>query len=429
MTVAPALTHTLTRVDGSTLEVRLALPERPFADDVVGGRRRFAGRFFHAFDRGAVRIDGVSSLDALPVSDFHLVRDLAERCGVLARERPAPHRCRNCGKRLPRPAADALLEPLLTPAHPDEEETAPLLLSLDTPIDGVLEVECRAVDVVDAIALFEFVEADPPAAITPAIVCGLGIVSMHTTRGRLRDPAELARLLSDASDDLIDVLSAHYEDRTYPLRCSVPVRCRHCEAIHDLPTPSLRELEGSWAPLADADRDSATFPSFDAFSQRSVAIADQVYRARDVGGLVLVVEDGVPAVDDGGEPLLGSYQPIYDNDGPTFTSVRFEITLYYRTFRSMFEEAPYDVDAEIEETIDHEVQHHLYHLAGSDPMDAEERREARAELERTFGKETVRRAEQDALRTELGTMMRFFFWGLLACGALLAAAVALGIVG
>ena len=53
-----------------------------------------------------------------------------------------------------------------------------------------------------------------------------------------------------------------------------------------------------------------------------------------------------------------------------------EVTIFYRTFRAMWnEEGGYDWEAEIRETIEHELEHHVAFLTGDDPMDEAERDE------------------------------------------------------
>jgi hypothetical protein len=114
--------------------------------------------------------------------------------------------------------------------------------------------------------------------------------------------------------------------------------------------------------------------------------------------VVLVVEGGVAACDDGGVPLLGSYVPPFEGsqDAPSRAG---EITVYYRTFRAMHEDdGPYDWQAELRETIEHELEHHLHHL-GDDPMDEAERKEIVREAIRIVGRrEMVRREARSLLR-------------------------------
>ncbi|MBX3246425.1 MAG: metallopeptidase family protein [Myxococcales bacterium] len=446
--------YRLARIDGRPLVVRLAPEGAPIDDDRVGdGRqraRRFAGRLWNAVERGHLRLsssgEGPVALDALRVADFHLVRDLAERRGVIAREPASGLTCRNCDEALAPDPAGAPLEPLLEASEDDAPPAGPF--HLRAPIDGVVALELRPVTIRQARPLFRFA-ASPRLPLDGRVVRALGVGALHTERRRIRSPEAIARVLArDPDERLFAIVEALYAELNYPPRLRLPCFCARCGAIHELPTPSSREVhddpslleelraEGAALALAapenDEDEDDApipaTFPSLEQFVERAMTLRDEVYAARRVANIELVVDDGVPPVDDGGEPLMGSYEPLYEGDVAGYTEVRFVITLYYRTFASMFEEAPYDVDAEIRDTIDHEVEHHLYHLAGHDPMDEEERREARRDLERTFGRQTVRHAERRALASELREMGRFFLWGLLICAALLGGALALGLI-
>jgi hypothetical protein len=109
-----------------------------------------------------------------------------------------------------------------------------------------------------------------------------------------------------------------------------------------------------------------------------------------------VVESGTPAVDDGGEPLLGSYVPPYAGDLAT-PSRAPTVTIYYRTFRAIEADGgPFDWEAELEETIEHELEHHLFYLRGDDPMDAAERDAIDHEALRLIGR-------REATRRTLGS--------------------------
>ena len=413
----------LTRVGGGTLVVETE-GSPAIAED--GGV--FAGRVFRAIDEGHLRLS--EPVDSLGLADFHLVRDVAERSGVIASE-PDPGTCRNCSASLPVDPRGADLETLLAAADDDAPPEGPFELS--TPVDEVTAIDMKPTTVADVRAFWRML-TDPDAPLDAAVVRALGLRELGVGERSIDDADAIAEMLMDGSDDLHAVIETLFVELNYPPRLRFPVVCAECGAVHDVPTPSTREMRASARGydliFGDASSEDAPdeFPSLEAFAKAVERIADEVFRERDVANLELVVDDDVPPVDAGGEPLMGSYEPIYDGDAAGYTEVRFVITLYVETFRRMFDEAPFDVDAEIRETIDHEVEHHLYHLAGHDPMDEQERREARADLERTFGKERVRRAERRALLDELGSMGRFFFWGLLACGALLLAMWALGLV-
>ena len=125
-------------------------------------------------------------------------------------------------------------------------------------------------------------------------------------------------------------------------------------------------------------------------------------------------------IDTAGEPLLGSYEPRQDVDAGGNPITEFLVTVYYRSFLKMYEEdGPYDLEAELRETIDHEIEHHLYYLAGDDPMDASERAEARKDLEEVYGKKTLRRQERREVLVELGRAARIVVPLLVGFGALL----------
>ena len=55
------------------------------------------------------------------------------------------------------------------------------------------------------------------------------------------------------------------------------------------------------------------------------------------------------------------------------------------------------MQAEIEETIEHELEHHVAHLGGHDPKDEEERGEIAREAERVIGKKALARGAARAL--------------------------------
>jgi hypothetical protein len=78
------------------------------------------------------------------------------------------------------------------------------------------------------------------------------------------------------------------------------------------------------------------------------------------------------------------------------------VTLYYRTFRAIREEdGPYGWQAEVDETIEHELEHHAGWRAGDDPMDDEERAEIAAERARLIGRKAVARQDVVALGADL----------------------------
>jgi hypothetical protein len=74
------------------------------------------------------------------------------------------------------------------------------------------------------------------------------------------------------------------------------------------------------------------------------------------------------------------------------------VTIYYRTFEAMARQAgqagqdgPFDWEGELRETIEHELEHHVYFLRGDDPMDEAEREEIDREALRVVGRAEARR--------------------------------------
>jgi hypothetical protein len=133
-------------------------------------------------------------------------------------------------------------------------------------------------------------------------------------------------------------------------------------------------------------------------------VADETFRRMNAGGLTLVVVLDTPELDSGGVPMLGSYAPEDRDDG----GVDFVVRLYYRTFeRAFHDDASFDWEHEVDETIEHEAQHHLYYLSGHDPMDAQERAESERDLvRRVGGAKRYRKLQQRALLAGVWEIVR-----------------------
>jgi hypothetical protein len=83
------------------------------------------------------------------------------------------------------------------------------------------------------------------------------------------------------------------------------------------------------------------------------------------------------------------------------------IRLFYRTFRAVHrDEGPYDLDAEIRETIEHEVDHQTAHLAGHDPVDDEERALIERERERLVGRRELSRRARAGFAASFADFLR-----------------------
>jgi hypothetical protein len=166
--------------------------------------------------------------------------------------------------------------------------------------------------------------------------------------------------------------------------------------------PWPRELEpGQYRQTRD---ESAPFPSPTDFETRARRVADATFREMRAGGLTLRIEQGVPEVDSGGVPMLGSYAPEPRDDGGT----DFVVRVYYRTFERAFrDDVSFDWEHELDETIEHEAQHHLYYLSGHDPMDAQERAESERELvRRVGGAKRYRKLQRRALLSDVWDIVR-----------------------
>jgi DNA-directed RNA polymerase subunit RPC12/RpoP len=253
----------------------------------------------------------------------------------------------------------------------------------------------------------------------------------------------LADALAGASKrawgELVDLFhAAHYSPRLVGV-----YRCPACGARNDLDVPLDRELARESLeddfPLGDPEGEDAAsaedhaperepgeeprshfvpvpkaraasgrrpFPDLSSFEARVRRSAAAVYRARGVKNIDLFIDAGVPACDDGGEPLLGCYTPGTAVGADLEIPKRPEIRLFYRTFKAEHRADPaFDLEAEIHETIDHEVTHHLHHLSGVDPLDDEERAEIAMEHARLVGRREVARR---AARGVIGDITGFF---------------------
>jgi hypothetical protein len=348
--------------------------------------------------------DGDAAVDvrALPLADFHALRAIATRLGWLAEE-PVEIGCRNCGEPMSvAPCAALELGPWVDGELDDEELDGTLDLSLPHEIPPVRlprgttarHLSLRDVTVAEAVPLHRALRRRR-IAITDRVIAAMGIVSI----GPEKDPRRIAEALERCSDaawiaigDLF--LRAHYAPRLV----SVAI-CPKCGARNDVDAPYDREFEP--APF-EPQSNEELFPSFDAFAARAHEIFESANLAKDgtsgprAGVVTLIVDSGVPACDDGGEPLLGSYVP--PGGDPTAPVGVAEVTVYHRTFEAMWnEDGPYDWGAELTETIEHELEHHDGWLVGHDPMDDEERAEIVREHTRMVGRRAAARQSVGAL--------------------------------
>lgn len=405
---AMRFTGPVTLPSGAVVHVRVPGDAAAVSDDSFGGQPLFGGRLLQAVEqgcfvvqRGGQPLRSEGGLLDLPLRDYHALRDVAERLGAIEAD-PAELTCRNCGAVLVADPTRAPLDDLdawyADDAPPPEP---PLRLPEPVPLDSeeTRELVMTPVTARDALPLWRALMGGRDVRCTPELVAALGIGGLGTERR----PDRVVRALEGASDAIWEAVGAWFILVNYAERSSVPVVCRECGTVHDVPAPSTQEMEPApetfRAVLAEATAHPGgapeAFPDEEAFAAMVDAEGEAVYRERGVRHIALVVDPEVPPVDGSGEPLLGSYAPLHRGDPAGYTDLSFEIRLYYRSFLNQWEqEGPYDVRAEIRETLDHEVDHHLHFLSGHDPMDEAEREEALRELQRTFGRRAVRRAQR-----------------------------------
>lgn len=379
----------------------LARRQRALFDDVRELLR--SGALWVEEPKSGARLDE-AAIEAMPLADFHVLRDFAIRSQLVS---PAPEEfpCDNCdhpltfdGSRLK--VAD------LADRYRDEPASEELLVPLPEPLAlgggrRATHVRMKPVTVSEAAPLFRELARDRPFRITPPLLRALGVVRLEggTT---VTDPRAIARALSDGSDESWSAVEAGFLSLAYPARAVAVLACPKCETVHELDVPWPRELDPSqYHPIRDA---SQTFPSAEDFEDHVEAVAGRVFERMDVAGMTLRVEPGVPEVDSGGVPMLGSYAPEPAEGGRT----EFVVTLYFRTFERAFkEDARFDWRAEVEETLEHEVQHHLYYLDGHDPMDEAERKESEEDaVRRAGGRARLRKLERAALARDVWAVAR-----------------------
>lgn len=339
--------------------------------------------------------DAVVDVRKLALADFHALRAIATRLGWLAEE-PIEIACRNCAEPVPvTPCASLELGPWVDGELDDDELDRTLALTLPHPIPPVRlpggatarHVSLRNVTAGEAVPLHRALRRRR-LAITDRVVAAMGIESL----GDEKDARRIAQALERCSDPAWNAIGDLFLRAHYAPRLAAVAICPNCGARNDVDAPYEREFEP--APL-EPESNEELFPSFDAFAARAREVFDAVIGLR-AGAVALIVDSGVPACDDGGEPLLGSYVP--PGGDPTAPVGLGEVTVYHRTFEAMWnEDGPYDWDAELAETIEHELEHHDGWLVGHDPMDDEERAEIVREHARMVGRRAAARQSVGAL--------------------------------
>jgi hypothetical protein len=364
------------------------------ADELFAGARELFARDVELLHDGARVEPG-----GLALAEFHALRAIATHLGWLEEE-PIDIECRNCGASIVvRPCAAMPLGPFAdAELHDDELDE---LLDLDAPHE-VPELRARvrlAPVTADAARPLHRALAAPELDLTGAVVRAMGVAAV----GDVEDPRAIAQILGDCDEPAFEAvtnlfLEAHYSPRLFGLAI-----CAECGTRNDVDAPYDREFAPREEEPAATGED---FPDFDAFDALARRIARPLLARAPGPPIQLVVEGGVPECDDGGEPLLGCYVPgpePFERPDPQSPTKQAEITLFYRSFAATWkEDGPYDVDAELRETVLHELEHHEAHLAGHDPMDEEEQGEIAREARRVIGKKALVRASAKSFAGDLG---------------------------
>jgi len=333
--------------------------------------------------------------DALTLAELHALRAIATHQGWIEEEE-VEIACRNCDEAIAVKPCKAMPIGPFTDAELDDEELDELLDTSeahDVPALGK-KIRFRAITAKDAEPLHRAL-AHEPLHVTPDVAVAMGIEAL----GETRDSRKIARQLQRCDDRAFGEITNLFLRAHYPLRLFSLVICKHCGTRNDVDAPYDREFP----PYEDdAEKSSASFPSFDEFDAMCRKIGEELIAQAPPPKPALVVEGGVPDCDDGGEPLMGSYVPSHEGDARSPANPG-TITVYYRTFASMWkDDGAYDVEGEIHETIHHELEHHDANLVGHDPKDEEERDEIAREARRVVGKKALARAATSAFASDVG---------------------------
>ena len=407
---------------GRRVSLRIKAPAMPIAR---APRAALFSELFAAEQQGVCGVyDGndVVPLASLFLGDFHAIRALSLAGGLLV-EATVELPCKNCDATLTVHPCKALpLGPFrdFELSDPELDATLPLGVAHEIPVlelpggrrASTATFEARTAE--QARPLFMAL-SQREVVVDAAFVFAMGLVALGEEESR----EAIAEALSQCDDDAFAAVTDVFLSTHYPLRLGAPIRCESCGARNDVDAPYEREVEPSDLTRGDArgngENVPGDFPTLDDFAEVARASFEEHVARFPADTVDLVVTDATPACDDGGEPLLGSYVPGAAPDAHGLLS-RPTVTVYVRTFRAMWtEEGAFDVAAEIDETIEHELQHHEHHLLGDDPMDDEERAEIAREAQRVHGKTQVARDAARGLGMDIGEFVRrtWLVWLLL----------------
>ena len=340
--MAFALPRTLTLPSGARVTLRRTSSGEALAVRPDEGAPLFS-EVLGLFDHDVSISKGKTKLDVrdLPLADFHVVRAFLTKAG-LVHEDEVEIDCHNCGELIVVHPCEGLETGPWEDGElgdPELDRTSELGVPLETPpirlgrVRQATTITLAPRTVREAMPFWAALARDP-LEIDDDVVRAIGIDAL----GPLRDPRRIARAIE--ADDaaawgaIADVfLAAHY-----PLRLACDVFCRKCKARNTLDAPMERELEPT---LHDEARHGGSgsgeaheydaLPPLEEFVELAHAIADPLIAEIPGEKVELIVESGTPAVDDGGEPLLGCYVPPPPPGAPVPTQPP-TVTIYYRTF-------------------------------------------------------------------------------------------------
>jgi hypothetical protein len=409
--VAFVLPRTLVLPSGArvTLQRRMAPCIRPSEPSETQKEALFAKAIASTERNVEILEDGAArNVFDLPLADFHVLRGVLTKAGLLEEE-AVDMACRNCGARIVvTPCRHLETGPWVDGEADDDEldRTAPFGEPLA--IDPLTLGRVRTISSItlaprtlrEALPLHEALAGDR-FTLGPSVIDAMGIEALGPITGKNR----IARALASIDRTKRAVVTDLFLEAHYPQRLGADISCASCNAKNRFNAPADREFQLSvLEPIGRGGR--APLPDFDTFAERARAIAEPLLA--DIPGerVCVVIEGETPLVDDGGEPLLGSYVPPPPHDAlvpiepPT-------VTVYYQTFAKIqAEEGRFDWEAELEETIEHELEHHIYWLEGSDPMDEEERAEIDREALRRIGRGESRRRTLTSFGESLSDFIR-----------------------
>jgi hypothetical protein len=327
---------------------------------------------------------------SLALCDFHALRAILTRLSWLE-EREVTIACRNCQAEISHAPCRALeLGPFVDRElhHPELDRT------LDTtalhPIPGVrVHKESARTITLGPVTLGQARPLHAALArrrlhFDEAVVSAMGLVAL----GAERSPLRVARALARCDEGAMLAIGRLFLRAHYPPRLFSIARCGACGARNDVDAPYDRELEPGVDPRPPLSgrvtghpyrasrmrgERKGEFLGFEAFDKRAVELFAAIAKEQE-GEVTFVVEGGIPACDEGGEPLLGSYTAPFTGDASS-PSKKGEVTVFYRTFLAIWDEdGPYDWEAELAETVEHELEHHEGHRRGHDEVDLAEQR-------------------------------------------------------